>query len=492
MLYRNVVLLFLLTFSVSSFGQNLKFGSKTFNEQGQEPQAQGDLNGDGILDILAPGHSETLDKNGFEVILSNPDGTYQASSFYTSAYPGNPNVVTLGDFNGDGKVDVAEVESTHDYYIYLNSGTGTLRPSWNFATQAGLVNDQIATADFNHDGKLDLILSASGNGFLQFEILLGRGDGTFAAPVIFDPNAKGGRLLIGDFDSDGNADLASTFGNCDRGIGCFTNIRVYYGDGKGAFSSPIAIDYSDDYNAWISNDIDQDGHSDLIGSSGQSVAQPVVRILHGTSARTFAVQDVPLAMMLPQFTSFDVADFDGDGNKDIAVREDFNGRAALGILLAQAGGTYAPEQYVHRDSNDLRSILAGRYNADTKPDLLATVTLGGTGGTLYEFLRNHTVGNFPACAPPKAPKGIQICAPKNGSRVLSPVAFHVGAAFTSPLRKTEVWIDGVKRQESFNSDATYSFLDGTFSLSPGPHRADIYSASFDNLLQHVTVNFTVR
>jgi hypothetical protein len=75
--------------------------------------------------------------------------------------------------------------------------------------------------------------------------------------------------------------------------------------------------------------------------------------------------------------------------------------------------------------------------------------------------------------------------------VTSPVRFRIGADFTSPLRKTEVWIDGVKVKESFNSYASYSFLDGRFTLSNGPHRADIYSAAYDNRLQHQTINFNV-
>src|SRR5437588_840367 len=73
-------------------------------------------------------------------------------------YQGNPSAVALGDFNGDGKVDVAVVEGTHDYYIFLNAGNGKLAPSWNFATPSGTSNDAIATADFNRDGKLDLVI----------------------------------------------------------------------------------------------------------------------------------------------------------------------------------------------------------------------------------------------------------------------------------------------------------------------------------------------
>src|SRR3981189_652800 len=232
---RSIVVFCVVALSAASFSQTITFSRSQSANKGA-PTAQGDLNGDGLLDIVSPGAQLNPSMNGFYVTLSNANGSYQAPVFYAPPYQGNPSGVALGDFKGDGKVDVAEVEDTHDYYIFLNSGNGKLAPSWNFATQSNSRNDAIATADFNRDGKLDLVIVSVIPGLTQLEILLGKGDGTFSAPVIFDANAKGGNLLVGDFDSDGIADVAMVRGVCDRGVGCFTNIRVYYGDGKGGFS----------------------------------------------------------------------------------------------------------------------------------------------------------------------------------------------------------------------------------------------------------------
>jgi hypothetical protein len=127
----------------------------------------------------------------------------------------------------------------------LNRGDGTLRKSWNFATQPSGVRSalfDVVAADFNRDGNLDLLFSDAWNGL---ELVNGHGDGTFSAPVTIatvTANPWAGGLAIGDYDSDGNADFITTFSHCDSGVGCFTHIRVYFGNGKGAFSTPKAID----------------------------------------------------------------------------------------------------------------------------------------------------------------------------------------------------------------------------------------------------------
>src|SRR4051812_38149937 len=119
-----------------SFGQDVSFKSTIFPSHGAVA-VQADLNGDGILDVISPAPKSDFSKNGFYVMLSNSDGTYQAPVFYTSPYPGDDNVVAAADFNGDGKLDVVAVEGTKGYYIFLNNGKGQLLPSWNFATRPG-------------------------------------------------------------------------------------------------------------------------------------------------------------------------------------------------------------------------------------------------------------------------------------------------------------------------------------------------------------------
>lgn len=401
------VLLLALSLSTLSLGQAITFNAADYSGKGA-PAAPADLNGDGILDIVAPGRNAD-NVNGFYVTLSNSDGGYQAPAFYTGKY-GSTTAIAVGDFNGDGKVDVATAGPNNVYYIFLNRGDGVLLPSWNFATNQGSINCNIAAGDFNHDGKLDLVIQDCAHIRLQF--LSGRGDGTFSGPSSIaastDPIDS---MFVGDYDGDGHADLATTWAHCDGGAGCHTD--------------PQAVDLN------------------------------------------------------------------GDGIKDLAVTETMpDGNSSVAVLQGRLNGTYKPDQIVYSPAGQL---MAGRYDRDTKPDLLSwTSSDPNSPDANFEFLHNTSSGPFPTCAPTNAAQGIVVCSPKNGGALRSPVKFNIAAAFTSKLRKTEVWIDGIKRQESFNSYATYSFLKGSFNALPGAHRADVYTATYDNLLQHVTVNFTVK
>jgi FG-GAP-like repeat len=482
--------LLLLLVSAFSSAQTVTYSRNQTSSRGI-PAAQADINGDGILDIVSLPLSNA-GVFGFYLTLSNSDGTHQAPAFYANPYNSIIFGVALGDFNNDGSVDVAVTCGARSYCIYLNRGDGTLRKSWNFTTQPSGVRSgllRIAAADFNRDGKLDLVFYDVWNGV---ELVAGHGDGTFSAPVTLatataDP--WGDAILIGDCDSDGNADFATTWAHCDSGIGCRTHIRVYFGDGKGAFSAPKAIDYNTDYT-FVSDNVNSDKYSDLVGFAGSSSS---VRILYGDANRSFPVRDVPLAAGFANVTPVSpiAVDLNGDGINDLALVEARSTGPQLAVLAGKSDGSYSPEQFIYSNSI-LWMVLAGRYDRNTKPDLVAWNSQPvGDPGT-FDFLHNTSSGNFPPCAPPNAARGIRVCSLSSGTTVHSPVRFTAGAAYTSPLRKIELWIDGKKTKESFNAYASYAFLNMSVSLGTGEHRADIYTAAYDGDLQHVRIYFTVN
>jgi FG-GAP-like repeat/Putative Ig domain len=170
--------------------------------------AVGDFNGDGKLDtIVASGGGTMIGGPGLTVSLGNGDGTFTQGS--TSPIPLGTNLsgIVTGDFNGDGKLDLAVTDSGGNaVIILLGNGDGTF--GLPTTIPVGSAPNSIIAADFNNDGKLDLATANIGNDTIT--LLLGNGDGTFTQ-ASGSPYAAGAgpfQLAAADFNGDGKLDLA--------------------------------------------------------------------------------------------------------------------------------------------------------------------------------------------------------------------------------------------------------------------------------------------
>jgi flagellin-like hook-associated protein FlgL len=126
-----------------TFKANMSFASC-----GMDSLSVGDLNGDGILDVVSSSAS---------VLIGNADGTFKASTFYAPS----ASYVTLGDLNGDGVLDIATADSTNTTSILIGNGDGSFKAKTSYASGTG--PSSLALGDLTGDGVLDLATSCTGS-----------------------------------------------------------------------------------------------------------------------------------------------------------------------------------------------------------------------------------------------------------------------------------------------------------------------------------------
>src|SRR2546426_378916 len=198
-------LLFLSTFPDPAPAQTVSFIARRDFAAGRSPDsvAVGDFNGDGKLDLAVA----NLDSSDVSVLLGKGDGSFEAG--LTFGVGGGPYSVAVGDFNGDGKLDLAVASRGSSLVsVLLGNGDGTFQAALTFAGRTG--TSSVAVGDFNGDGKLDLVVAdlVAGDS-ASVSVLLGNGDGTFQAAL--NSSTGGSRpasVAVGDFNGDGKLDLA--------------------------------------------------------------------------------------------------------------------------------------------------------------------------------------------------------------------------------------------------------------------------------------------
>ncbi len=312
----------------------------------------GDFNGDGKADLAVV----KTDVFGVSILLGNGDGTFQtAISSPVSSYPLG---LATGDFNGDGKTDLAvTTNATSSVTILLGNGDGTFQAPVTYP--AGAAPFAVVVGDFNGDGNADLAVTSTtlAGSVGLVSILLGNGDGTFQAQHSYPTGPdQPGVIALADFNGDGKVDLAITNG---------ANVSILRGNGDGTFQAPARYPVGPAPHGVATGDFNLDGQVDLAVTNFDGS----LSILLGTENGTFQAA-VPYPVGNQPF-EVAVGDFNGDGEPDLAVANTGNFASALSdvsVLLGTGNGTFNPAVNYPVQLGS-QGIAAGEFNGDGKTDL---------------------------------------------------------------------------------------------------------------------------
>ncbi len=326
------------------------------------PIVAGDFNRDGRTDIA------TIHSGGLHVLLGQANGSLVTA-------PGSPlgpglviSDLNTADTNRDGIPDLVATR-TSGVLVYLGKGDG----SFSVGNAAGIAvtgsPTQSAIADLNGDGYPDVVSTSTTQGA---SVLLGNGSGSFSVRTGgagLPPAAAAipaSRVFLGDLDSDGRIDMLTSN---DGG-----QLGTFLGNGTGGFQGVYENVSGESVRYVHLRDLNRDGRPDvlfstasgkigtMIGAGDGTFAAPVYTPFSGSSS----VVQAP----------FQTGDFDGDGRLDVAVTNPANSTASLVILLGKGDGTFDGARNFGVGTS-AGSLAAGDFNLDGRNDLAVRDLISG-------------------------------------------------------------------------------------------------------------------
>jgi len=349
-----------------------------------------DLNGDGRPDLI----TTNLSSNNVSVLLgqpaaSNPQtgmadeaGLFKEHVMYDVGV--RPRTAALGDFNRDGKLDLAVANNqSDDLSILLGNGDGTFQNATTLP--AGRSPLAIAAGDLNHDGTDDLVVALR---FDHLLVYLGRGDGTFEQPVNYDPGDTPTAILLTDLNSDGHLDVIV----CNNGP-MTSSVTLFWGSATGALK--LGPRYAAKNRPLFAalGQLNGDAYPDLIAVIPFANS---LMVFFGDGRSPFAEPPIQLSTEVEP-VAVAVGDFNGDGRSDLAISN--SGESSISILLGDGNGHFQKPQ-IYRAGSRPMGLIGLDLNGDKLTDLAIVNNSSNNLSVLMAIPPKPAVPAPPAKAPP--------------------------------------------------------------------------------------------
>jgi hypothetical protein len=340
--------------------------------------ALSDVSGDGKLDLALVNSYGGQFVSTVAIQLGRGDGTFQSRVDYR--VEDYPSYVAIGDLSGDGHPDIVTANDfSCTVSVLLGHGDGTFAPHTDYAGWGFVLS--VAIGDITGDGRPDLV--AGDFAPYPSSVFLGNGDGTFSASAAYECGRGPLDVAIGDFDSDGKLDVATANWDMDR-------ISILYGNGDSSLQERVDTVINWSYLYATVGDVDGDGRTDLVFANDYGTTS----ILLSNGDRTFRRVDVPtLVSNLP----IRLGDVNGDGKLDLVTVGE--------VHLGDGDGSFGA--VLSFDAGSGRRFALGDLNGDAKVDM---VVANASENAVSVFLGNGDGTFQPGVAYGTAPRpwGIEI------------------------------------------------------------------------------------